>query len=310
MATVYFINGFLEAGKTTFIKDLLRKDYFQIDGRTLLLVCEEGDTEYDVDELAAAKTDIEYLSDPEDFNEGHLTYIEKKYRPERIIVEFNGMWNRKNLEFPWYWEDFIETAIFDASTFKLYSDNMRALLAEQVRNVDIVVFNRCDPVRKEIGKYTRNIKTINPKAGFIYWGNEGNIILDPDETLPYDINEDELFLDDQGFAVFCMDSMERYGIYEGKVVHFSAMAYQMRDAQEFEFVAGRHVMTCCELDMSFVGIICSYIGAHNLDNKSWVDVTAAVKISYDEDLKKCIPVCRVLDLSVSEEPGNPIVSLI
>ena len=94
MATVYFINGFLEAGKTTFIKDLLRKDYFQIDGRTLLLVCEEGDTEYDVDELEAAKTEIESLSDPEDFNEGHLTYIEKKYRPERIIVEFNGMWNR------------------------------------------------------------------------------------------------------------------------------------------------------------------------------------------------------------------------
>ncbi|MCR5147929.1 MAG: GTPase [Eubacterium sp.] len=310
MSTVYFINGFLEAGKTSFIRDLLSKDYFQIDGRTLLLVCEEGDTEYDVEELEAVKTDIEYISDPEDFTEGHLTYIEKKYRPERIIVEFNGMWNRKNLEFPWYWGDFIEVAIFDALTFKLYSDNMRALLAEQVRNADIVVFNRCDSVRKDIGRYTRNIKAINSKAAFIYLGKEGNITLDPDETLPYDINEDELFLDDRGFAVFCMDSMERYGIYEGKVVHFSAMAYQMRNGQKFEFVAGRHIMTCCELDMSFVGIICSYIKSYKLENKSWVYVTAVVKISYDDDLKKYIPICRVIDLSECEEPGNPIVSLI
>ena len=33
MPEVYLINGFLEAGKTTFINELLAKDYFKIKGK-------------------------------------------------------------------------------------------------------------------------------------------------------------------------------------------------------------------------------------------------------------------------------------
>ena len=41
----------LNAGKTTFIKELLGQDYFQIPGKTLLIECEEGDEEYAPDFL-------------------------------------------------------------------------------------------------------------------------------------------------------------------------------------------------------------------------------------------------------------------
>ena len=44
---VFVINGFLEAGKTQFITNTLQQDYFQADGTTVLILCEEGDTEYD-----------------------------------------------------------------------------------------------------------------------------------------------------------------------------------------------------------------------------------------------------------------------
>lgn len=37
---VFFIDGFLDSGKTTFIIDTIKTDGF--DGSTLLLVCEEG----------------------------------------------------------------------------------------------------------------------------------------------------------------------------------------------------------------------------------------------------------------------------
>ena len=50
---VFLINGFLEAGKTQFISFTLQQEYFQADGVTVLILCEEGDTEYDQSRIVA-----------------------------------------------------------------------------------------------------------------------------------------------------------------------------------------------------------------------------------------------------------------
>ena len=42
---IYLITGFLESGKTTFLNFTLQQDYFSIDGKTLLILCEEGEEE-------------------------------------------------------------------------------------------------------------------------------------------------------------------------------------------------------------------------------------------------------------------------
>ena len=42
---LFLINGFLEAGKTQFLDFTMQQDYFKTEGKTLLIVCEEGDTE-------------------------------------------------------------------------------------------------------------------------------------------------------------------------------------------------------------------------------------------------------------------------
>ena len=103
MKPVYIINGFLESGKTEFICYTLDQPYFQIKGRTLLLVCEEGENEYEEKLLKKSRTDIEYIEEEEDFNPPHLIELEKKYKPERIIIEYNGMWNFKNIKLPFHW---------------------------------------------------------------------------------------------------------------------------------------------------------------------------------------------------------------
>ncbi|MBP5222559.1 MAG: hypothetical protein J6Z35_05305 [Lachnospiraceae bacterium] len=59
--TVVFVNGFLEAGKTTFIKELLDRDGFKINGKMLLIVCEEGEEAYDRKELERRRVYVEYL---------------------------------------------------------------------------------------------------------------------------------------------------------------------------------------------------------------------------------------------------------
>ena len=55
---LFLINGFLEAGKTEFLRFTMEQEYFQTEGKTLLIVCEEGDTEYDEELLAATRTEL------------------------------------------------------------------------------------------------------------------------------------------------------------------------------------------------------------------------------------------------------------
>ena len=42
---IYFMAGFLESGKSTFLDFTIAQDYFQIEGNTLLILCEEGEVE-------------------------------------------------------------------------------------------------------------------------------------------------------------------------------------------------------------------------------------------------------------------------
>lgn len=63
MKPVYVINGFLESGKTEFIRFTLAQPYFQIKGKTLLLLCEEGETEYEEELLKKSRTEIERIEE-------------------------------------------------------------------------------------------------------------------------------------------------------------------------------------------------------------------------------------------------------
>ena len=89
MKPVYMINGFLESGKTEFICYTLAQPYFQIKGKTLLIVCEEGEVEYDASLLSKSRTVMEVIEEEEEFNTSNLVELEKKHRPERIIIEYN-----------------------------------------------------------------------------------------------------------------------------------------------------------------------------------------------------------------------------
>ena len=66
---LFLINGFLEAGKTQFLQFTMEQDYFQTDGKTLLIICEEGDTEYDKELLKATRTSAVYVDSLEELTE-------------------------------------------------------------------------------------------------------------------------------------------------------------------------------------------------------------------------------------------------
>ena len=83
---VFLINGFLEAGKTEFLSFTMEQDYFQTEGKTLLIVCEEGDTEYDEELLKEIRTSVVYVDSLEEISPDRLTELELLYNPERVLI--------------------------------------------------------------------------------------------------------------------------------------------------------------------------------------------------------------------------------
>ncbi len=213
---VYMINGFLDSGKTMFIEYTVSQPYFQTKGTTLLLVCEEGENEYDPALLKKCRVAMEVIEDEEDFNSKNLIELEKKHRPERIIVEFNGMWNSKNIKFPWHWKLEQQITLIDGSTFSTYFTNMKSLLAEHLRKSEMIMMNRCDSIMDKIPTYKRNIKAINQQAEIIFEDKNGEVNVTLEEDLPYDVSADRIELSDMAYGVWYIDVLDNAPRYVGK----------------------------------------------------------------------------------------------
>ena len=282
MKPVYVINGFLESGKTEFICYTLAQPYFQIKGRTLLIVCEEGEVEYDEKLLARSRTDMVVIDEEEDFNTSHLIELEKKYRPERIIIEYNGMWNFKNMKLPWHWTVEQQITTVDASTFPMYFTNMKSLLAEMIRKSEMIIFNRCDGV-EDLSVYKRNVKAINQQADIIFEDSQGEVNQIFEDDLPYNLNDPIIELDNQGYGIWYLDSLDNLDRYIGKTIQFTAMVLKPKEFPKGFFIPGRMAMTCCAEDMAFLGFACEYDKADTLTEKQWVKVTAKVAKEYFAD---------------------------
>lgn len=308
MKPVYIISGFLESGKAEFICYTLDQPYFQIKGRTLLLVCEEGENEYEEKLLKKSRTDIEYIEEEEDFNPPHLIELEKKYKPERIIIEYNGMWNFKNIKLPFHWTVEQQITTIDASTFPMYYTNMKSLLAEMLRKSEMIIFNRCDDVVEELSNYKRNVKAINQKADIIFEDAQGEINQIFEDDLPYSLDAPIIELDNEGYGIWYLDSMDNLDRYIGKTIQFVAMVLKPEEFPKNYFVPGRMAMTCCAEDMAFLGFACEYDKADKLRDKQWVKVTAKVAKEYFADYGGEGPVLKAVSVEQTKEPKERIIS--
>lgn len=308
MNPVYIINGFLESGKTEFISFTLSQPYFQIRGKTLLIVCEEGEVEYDEKLLKKSRTVMEVIDEEEDFTSEKLIELEKEHKPERIVIEYNGMWDCKNMKLPWHWEVEQQITTINGATFQNYFANMKSLLAEQVRKSELIIFNRCDGLNEQLGNYKRGIKAINPQADIVFEDQDGEINQLLEEDLPYDLNQPVIELDNLGYGIWYMDSMDNPGRYLGKTVKFVAMVLKPKEFPKNYFVPGRMAMTCCADDMAFLGFACEYDKSEELKEKDWVEVTARVDKEYRPEYKAEGPVLRAVSVIAAKKPKDDVIS--
>ena len=308
MKPVYIINGFLESGKTEFITFTISQPYFQIRGKTLLIVCEEGEVEYDEKLLKKSRAVMEVIEDEEDFTAEKLLELEKEHKPERIVIEYNGMWNCKDMKLPWHWEVEQQITTVNGATFQTYYANMKSLVAEQVRKSELIIFNRCDGLNDQLANFKRSIKAVNPQAEIIFEDENGEINQLLEEDLPYDLNQAVIPLDNMGYGIWYLDSMDNLDRYLGKTVKFVGMVLKPREFPQNYFVPGRMAMTCCADDMAFLGFACEYDKAYELVEKSWVEVTATVDKEYRPEFRAEGPVLRAVSVVATKKPKDEIIS--
>ena len=275
---VYLMTGFLDSGKTQFLTFTLKQDYFQIDGKTLLILCEEGEEEYDPREMLRYGVVIERVEDQEDLTEEWLEEMNKKHEPERVVVEYNGMWkvsDFENLKLPDGWEIEQKLTTVDASTFQMYLTNLKPLFVEMVRDAELVLFNRCEDI-KPLAGYRRSVKVVSPQAEVIFEDENGEVENIFEDDVPYDLKAPVIEIAKEDYGIWYVDMMENPDRYKGKVVEFTAKAVKPRTFPSKVFLPGRMAMTCCADDTTFLGYVCKSPYAPKLKPGDWVKIRAKV----------------------------------
>ena len=306
---VYVFMGFLGSGKTTFASDILIKQGFTESAPTLLLACEDGEVEYDEKELNDENIYLEYINE-ENLNAEHLLELGQKYNPENVMIEYNGMWELDKIfqiRVPKGWTVVQVISFVDATTFDVYVNNMKKIMMDQLRNADMIIFNRCDENTKT-AEYRRSIRAVNRRAQVIFEDNSGNPIQTAEETvLPYDIEKDSIELEEEDFGIFYIDAADNPDKYLGKKIKFKAQAHRPSNYSDKEFVPGRFAMTCCANDIAFIGFKAYYDGAKTLNDRDWIIVEGTIKKEYYPEFQGEGPVIDVTSVSKTGPAEDDLV---
>ena len=275
---VYVFTGFLDSGKTKFIQETLEDPRFNAGERTLLLVFEEGEEEYDFSAYPHKNVYLEVL-DQQTVTSGELKALAKKHKAQRVVAELNGMHLVGDLysRFPEDWVVAQEVMFADSTTIMAYNANMRNLVMDKLMGGQMVVFNRLEP-GADTTELHKLVRAANRRMDILYDYLDGTTAFDDvEDPLPFDITAPVITIADDDYALWYRDVTEEPAKYDGKTVCFKGQVAKLRREKNNMFAPGRFVMTCCVDDIQFCGIPCGYEQAKTLEPRSWVTVTATVK---------------------------------
>ena len=302
---VYAFTGFLDSGKTKFIQETFEDERFNAGERTLLLVFEEGEEEYDFSTYPHQNVFLEVL-DQQTVTTKDLAALQKKYRAERVVVELNGMQLIGDLymKFPEPWVVAQEVMFADSTTIMQYNANMRNLVMDKLVGAQMVVFNRLEK-GADVMPYHKLARAASRRIDILYDYTDGSTEFDEiEDPLPFDINAPVICVNDDDFALWYRDCTEEPEKYDGKTVCFKAQVAMLRRDKNGMFAPGRFVMTCCVDDIQFCGIPCRYDKAASLESRSWVMVTAKITAEKHKLYKGDIgPVLTAIRVETGAEPA-------
>lgn len=306
---VYLIAGFLDSGKTSFINGIL-SDGFAMEDRTLLLCCEEGETEYDpklLKNVTVVTVDSQETLTPE-----FLLAQQRKCRAAQIIVEYNGMWQIQDFyvnSMPQSWVLYQIIVTAEGPTFEAYTKNIASLMMEKLRNADMIVINRCtDELCTALRQ--RNLRLVNRQADIYLEKEDGSSEDYMDGTVSaFDLDQPVIRISDEDYGLWYVEIMDNPQMYAGKTVVFRAMMCKPPKYGRY-FTPGRFAMVCCAEDMNFLAVACIGYDVKDIPEKTWVEITAEARSEHwDPYGEEDGPVLHVKSITSCGKPKEEVVQM-
>ena len=305
---VYLIAGFIDSGKTSFINGIL-SDGFALEDRTLLLCCEEGETDYDAKFLR--NVTVLSVDEQEELTPDFLEAQRKKCRANQVIVEFNGMWQIQDFyvnSMPQNWALYQIIALADGPSFEMYAKNMASLMMEKLRNADMILINRCTP---ELCTALRqkNLRLVNRRADIFLELEDGSSQDYMDGTVSaFDLEQPVIRISDEDYGLWYVEIMDNPQMYAGKTVVFRAIMCKPPQYGRY-FTPGRFAMVCCAEDMSFLAVACIGYDVGKIPERAWVEVTAEARVEHWDPYEGDGPVLHVASIVPCGKPENEVVQM-
>ena len=307
---VYLFTGFLEAGKTKFIKETMQDENFNdLKRKYLIIQCEEGEEEIEPGELPG-NVSICTFEREDDLVADRILARQKRAGADVIVVEYNGMWQLDKFynALPENFLVFQEIFIADSKTILSYNANMRQLVVDKLTSAEMVVFNRVDSNtdKDELHKLVRGVSR---KANICYEDVNGEIEFDDiEDPLPYDLNAPVIEIKDEDFAIFYRDMSEEFEKYNGKNVKFKGIVALDPSLPKENFAIGRHIMTCCADDISYRGVVAKGTRGMTLKTRDWVTVEGKLTEEYSALYQSKGPVLTVSAIERAEKPAQEVAT--
>jgi len=306
---VYLFVGFLDAGKTRFIQQTLEEPDFEEEGKTILLLTEQGEEEY-APQWFQGDVEIITVDEEEELTPDALRVLTEDTDPARVIIEYNGMWKLDSLfdSFPDSWVLYQIMMFADARTYPAFDKNMRPLSGDKLTCTQLVIFNRMDDnISKE--ELHRIVRSASRSAQIVFEYDDGRTEEDTiQDPLPFDIDAEVITIKDVDYAIWYQDLMTEPEKYEGKTVKFRAQLAVADDMNEHWAAAGRFVMTCCEEDISFCGMVADF-GNATAPKSGWFVLGGKIVNEYCPVYEKEGPVLKILASKPSKKPKEEIATL-
>ena len=308
---VYLFLGFLDSGKTKFIQETLEDPRFSNGEKTLLLVTEEGEEEYETMKFANAENvDLVVLEDKAKLTEEYLSQLQLQYGSNRIVVEYNGTWMLEDFfnAMPEGWMVNQIMTFFDANTFINYNANMRQFTYDKIQDTQLVVFNRFSEGMDKM-QFHKIVRGISRRCDIVYEHINGKADFDDiEDPLPFDINAPVIQIEDRDYAFFYRDLTENLEAYIGKTVKFRGLVATDKRLSPQDIVVGRHVMTCCADDIQYLGLACVLPQVMDLQTRDWINITAKITFQKHRIYKGKGPVLVAERVIICEQPEEPLAT--
>ncbi len=307
---IYIFTGFLEGGKTTIIQESLNDEKFNSGEKTLVLMCEQGEAELDPSQFWGRNVTIVNIEDKSELTRDNLEAITRGKKIDRVIIEYNGMWDIQTLydSFPTDWAIYQNMMFADARTFINYNNNMRQLVFDKIQDCEMVVLNRTpDNIDKE--EIHKIIRGISRRAAIVYDYPDTHIEYDDiEDPLPFDISAPVIEIGESDYAVWYRDLSESMIAYDGKTVKFKGLVAHDNRLPQNSVVIGRPIMTCCVDDIQYGGLISIFKTNSIPNNEEWVTVKGTIKIEKHKLYRQQGPVLYVESTEFAVAPKQVVAT--